>query len=222
VLKALEELGKRKDTIVVFTADHGEDLYEHNRYLYHACSVYDSALHIPMIVSLPDGARAGTRFVPIVEMVDLAPTLLELVGVAAPETFEGKSLVARLNASEGGAAEAHAAGNATPMATSEWYDPNLRKSLQTVRTSRWRYVSNPDALTPKCVPPGDYYKVAREELYDLAADPREQRNVVAEHPDVAKELATHTQKGHAASADDAPLPVDPKLKEELKSLGYLE
>ena len=137
-------------------------------------------------------------------------------GVHSPPSFEGRSLLGRL-AGRGAADEA----GDEPAARSEWYDPKLRKSLQTVRTARWRYVANPEELTPTCVPSGDYYAVAREELYDVAADPREQRNVIADHPDVARTLAERTQEGGAA-ADAAPLPVDPNLKEELKALGYLE
>jgi arylsulfatase A-like enzyme len=221
LLKALDELDERKDTIVVFSADHGEDLYEHNRYLYHACSIYDSALRIPMILALPDRAGAGTRYAPIVEMIDLAPTLLELVGIEPLPSFEGASMVAQVSGRERGDAAA-AEAEKGPVATSEWYDPKLMKSLQTVRTSKWRYISNPEGLTPKCVPPGDYYRVAREELYDLEADPREQTNVAAGHPDVVEALSAFTQQGHAAATDDQPLPVDPKLSEELRSLGYLE
>jgi len=212
VLKALDESTVRRDTIVVFTADHGEDLYEHNRYLYHACSIYDSSLRIPMILALPDGAGAGRRYPEVVELIDLAPTLLELVGVERPSFFEGKSMLARLAGQHTGEA----------TASSEWYDPALRKSLQSVRTESWRYVSNPEGLTPNCVPAGNYYKVAKEELYDHRSDPREEVNVAADHPDLAKKFASLALSRRASAADDAPLPIDEKLEGELRSLGYLE
>jgi len=219
LLKTLEEQGLRDDTIVVFTADHGEDLHDHNGYLYHSCSIYDSVLRIPMMLALPDGAAAGERVSSIVEMADLAPTLLELVGVERPPTLEGRSMLAHLDGRES-SPPGSAAGER--VASSEWYDPKLLKSLQTVRTERWRYVSNPEGLTPRCPPAGDYYKVAREELYDHAADPREQHNVAAEHPELTRRFAKLTEAGHAAASDASPLPVDEKLREELRSFGYVE
>jgi choline-sulfatase len=218
LLAALDDGDLRRNTIILFTADHGEDLWEHNRYLYHACSIYDSSLQVPLILALPDGGGAGTRFRDVVELVDVTPTLLELVGVARLPSFEGTSLLPRLGVGDG----AHADDSANePTATGEWYDPALRKSLQTVRTARWRYISNPDELTPRCVPEGDYYKVAREELYDHDADPGETRNVAAEHPEVTQRFAA-LLGGSDAAKDAAPLPIDPKLRDQLRALGYLE
>ncbi|MFN2427827.1 MAG: sulfatase [Candidatus Binatia bacterium] len=215
LLATLDEQGLLGDTIIAFTADHGEDLYEHHRYLYHACSIYDSSLRIPLILALPDDAKAGTRYSRVVELIDLAPTLLELAGIGRLPSFEGKSMLRRLAGSDDDDGEPGEA-----VAVSEWYDPDLKKSLQTVRTERWRYISNPEGLTPQCLPAGDYYKVAREELYDHSVDPAESRNVAAEHPQLTKWLSELT--GRSSALDDAPLPVDPKLTEELRSFGYIQ
>ncbi|HEY2775902.1 MAG TPA: sulfatase [Candidatus Binatia bacterium] len=217
LMAALEQEGLAARTVVVFVADHGEDLWQHNRYLYHECSIYESVLRIPMIVALPDGAGAGTRVSRIVAMADVTPTLAKLVGLPLLSSFEGKSLL-----QQPGGGDARAADGGDAIASSEWYSADSHESMQTVRTSRWRYISNPDGITPKCAPEGDYYKVAREELYDHSVDPDEKHNVVAEHPELAKALSTLTAATRAASPDSAPAVIDEKLKGELRSFGYLQ
>lgn len=217
VLDALERKGLASRTIVVFTADHGEDLHQHFRYLYHSCSVYDTTLHIPLIVALPDAAEAARRVPSVVEMEDLAPTVLELTGLAAPEPFEGESLLARIGAVPVDLPSARAG-----VALSEWYDVDTQASIETVRTRRWRYVSNPEGHLPRCPPKANYYKVEREGLYDHQTDSLEQNNVVAEHPEIARHLAAVTEAMRRRSQGFEPVPVDKALEEELRSFGYIE
>jgi arylsulfatase A-like enzyme len=94
-LLRLEELGILKDAMVVITADHGEGLGEHNE-LTHGYYCYDSTTHIPLIISGAPGAKAGTRVPGIVRNYDLAPTLVDLMGLDAKEfvkQMHGVSLV---------------------------------------------------------------------------------------------------------------------------------
>ncbi len=93
ISKALEDLSLDDNTIIVILADHGEDIYEHNKYLFHGCSIYDSSLHIPLIFKLPDKASKGMNDDGIVEIVDVSPTLLELIGLPSPTHFQGTSLL---------------------------------------------------------------------------------------------------------------------------------
>jgi len=219
VLQALEEQGLRGNTIIAFLADHGEELGDHNGYLYHACSVYDSVLRIPMMIALPDAAAAGMRFSQIVQTADLAPTLLAMVGVESLPTFEGRSLLPGLNGRDHASAQDP---DFEPSVASEWYDATQRNTVQTLRTPRWRYVSNPYGITPRCPPKGDYFKVAREELYDHAADPLDLHNVAAGHPDLTRRFAKIVEAPHAASAKAMMQPLDKNLEEELRSFGYVE
>jgi arylsulfatase A-like enzyme len=216
ILDALEERGLRENTIVAFLADHGEELADHNGYLYHSCSVYDSVLRIPLMIALPDAARAGERVAEIVETEDLAPTLLELLEVPLLPGFEGESLLALMEE------RTRAEGSDERMAWAEWYDKVSRNTVQTVRTSEWRYVSNPHGLTPRCPPMGDYYKVAREELYDHASDPLDQRNVAAAHPQVLQRFEKLAASRNAESGKETPQEIDRNLLEELRSFGYVE
>jgi len=93
ILLRLDELGQRENTLVVFTADHGETLYDHGCYFDHH-GLYEPTLHVPLILRFPDGRGAGTRIPGTVLHQDLAPSLLEMIGrsdLTAP--MDGKSWV---------------------------------------------------------------------------------------------------------------------------------
>lgn len=90
VLEALEKEGLAENTIVVLWGDHGWNLGDHTYWCKH--TVYESSLHIPLIVKVP-GLPAGKRTKVITESVDLYPTLCELAGVPSPQTLEGQSLL---------------------------------------------------------------------------------------------------------------------------------
>ncbi len=89
LLDALREHDLLKSTLIVLTADHGEEFWEHGR-LGHGRSLYDEVLHVPLILRLPGGVPA--RIADQVELVDVMPTLLDLSGIPIPEDLSGKSL----------------------------------------------------------------------------------------------------------------------------------
>src|SRR4051812_32440948 len=74
LLDGLRAAGRLERTIVIFTADHGEELYQHNRYLYHSCSVYQTALHVPLGLSAPGLLPAGVRVPQTTELIDVLST----------------------------------------------------------------------------------------------------------------------------------------------------
>ncbi len=208
---ALEAAGKLENTVVVVLADHGEELYEHNRYFYHSCSVYQSTLHVPLWISAPGLLGSGDVAQPV-ELVDVTPTLLDLLGVKPPAVLQGTSLVPYLERPE-------STGAGKP-AYSE-YDVS---QVRTVLADGWKLVDNPDDLAPDCVPgaPPGFYPIARTELYDLANDPREQHNLAAEQPAKVAELLGMIAKRFAALAGSRQKQTIPKgLSDELKSLGYV-
>ena len=212
LLATLEASGQMQRTVVVFLADHGEDLYQHNGYLYHACSVYQTSLHVPLGFIAPGLLTAGTVAQPV-ELVDVLPTLLELLGLESPACMDGASLLPYLEQPERG-------GPGKP-AFSEYGDTRIR----TVLHDGWKLVSNPDALTPECMPgaPPDLYPIGELELYDLRSDPLEQTDVASDHPDRVRRLsrlleARSTQLCGGGQGDQE-IPED--LRKELESLGYV-
>jgi arylsulfatase A-like enzyme len=104
LLDGLREAGRLERTIVLFAADHGEELYQHNGYLYHSCSVYQTTLHVPLGLAAPGLLPAGARVPQTVELIDVLPTLLELLGLPLPAEQHGRSLVPYLERPGGGGA----------------------------------------------------------------------------------------------------------------------
>src|SRR5699024_10088251 len=91
MLEALEKTGQLKNTIVIFMSDHGEMLGDHGIYL-KGPYFYEQAVNVPLIISLPGTVQENKRSKALVELVDLAPTLLEACGIDKYEAMQGKSL----------------------------------------------------------------------------------------------------------------------------------
>ena len=214
LLEALEASGELERTLIVFLADHGEDLYEHNKYLYHACSVYQSSLHVPLGFVAPGLFPDGEVLQPV-ELVDVLPTVLDLLGVGSPGCLHGTSLVPYLERPD-------RTGAGKPAFT-EYGDTRIA----TVLHDGWKLVSNPDGMTPECMPkaPLDLYPIADVELYDLTSDPAERNNLADAHPDRVEKLRT-LLKAHQADmcspgGDPGSQEIPEDLKKELKALGYV-
>jgi len=123
VLNAVDELGLAEDTLVVFFSDHGEELYQRHYYFMHSASVYDTVLHVPLIIRLPGRLPEGRTVPDVVELVDLAPTALDVVGLDRPAWMQGASLVPVMQG------EARSRG----YAVSEWHPP----ASPTAKTREW-------------------------------------------------------------------------------------
>ena len=93
VLDALERLGIRDDTVVIWTVDHGDQMWEHELFL--KFNMYDGSVHVPLLIDVP-GTDPAVR-TELVEHIDFFPTLCDLVGAACPATIQGTSLIPLLN-----------------------------------------------------------------------------------------------------------------------------
>lgn len=100
LLAELDKLGLRDHTLIVLTADHGEELGEYSSYFGHVKNLYDQLIHIPLILSFPGHLPAGKRVDVPVRHIDLMPTILDLVGEKGPSQMRGKSLVPLANIGE--------------------------------------------------------------------------------------------------------------------------
>ncbi len=90
----LAERALDKQTIVVFTSDHGEELWEHGM-RGHGYQLYVESLHVPLIIAYPGVVKAGERFRPTVESIDIFPTVFELANLPIPPGLQGRSLFGR-------------------------------------------------------------------------------------------------------------------------------
>ncbi|MEO1997480.1 MAG: sulfatase-like hydrolase/transferase [Planctomycetaceae bacterium] len=92
LLQFLDDSGQREQTVVVFTSDHGEMLGDHGL-LYKGCRFYEGLVRVPLIFAWPGSIQSDVRSSALVELIDLSATLLELAGVALPESMQGRSLL---------------------------------------------------------------------------------------------------------------------------------
>jgi len=188
-------------TAVAVIADHGESLGEHGEST-HGVFLYDPTLRVPLLVKRPGGRDAGRRVASRVSAVDLAPTLLELAGVAVPPSTQGQSLLPLLSATRPADRPAYAETD-YPQRAFGW------SSLAAWRIDRFLYVKAP-----------------RRELYDVAADPAAAHDLAtaraAVADGIARSLEEFRRRTTAGSGGGSPAPaVDPALAEKLSALGYV-
>jgi arylsulfatase A-like enzyme len=154
--------GRLDRTIVVVTADHGEELWDHGRF-FHGQSLHDELLHVPLVVRLPGGAYAGTVVERAVRSIDVAPAILEWANLPVPASFTGRSL-------------------AQAMARPD--EPaDVLVATATVPQFPTRYgLRTPRAKLVETIEDG------QRVLFDLAADPGEHHDVLEGEPALAKAL----------------------------------
>ncbi len=164
MLAALEQTGQLENTIVVFMSDHGEMMGDHGIY-FQGAYFYEPMHHIPFIMSWPGGMRGGRRVPAMVEMVDLAPTLLQATGLEIHPGMQGRSLWPILS----GTADA-----------SQHRDDVFSEYYQAIPGG---YRTSPNHRAhATCVRSRDYMLAVYHgedigELYDLKKDPGEVRNL---------------------------------------------
>ena len=99
IVEALEDSGQLEDTVVIFTSDHGEMLGDHGL-IQKGCRFYEGLVRVPLIFSCPPRFRSDRRCDALVELLDIAPTLLQLAGLEVPERMQGRSLLPLLRGEE--------------------------------------------------------------------------------------------------------------------------
>jgi arylsulfatase A-like enzyme len=208
----LERRGLWDSTLVVVLADHGEHLADEGRGLGHGDHLWGgAALRIPFVLRLPGQVAPGHTVSQRARALDVAPTLLELLGVPAPETFRGRSLAPLVRPEARGVTLPDAPAL---LETDLWFSDRDGQPYQRVRIPYpWVYETatvEPEtgdiALKPEWEAPvqaakhrGLYlgrWKLlelptlqgVKVELYDVEADPAEARDVSAEHPEVVRAL----------------------------------
>jgi len=205
----LDAADRLDNTLIVFTSDHGEEFDDHGSMEGHQWTLYDEVLRVPLLVVLPDGAAAGTTIDRLVQTIDVAPTILDIAGVARPADFEGHSL-AGLIAGESADWE--------EIAFAELRRFNLKWSL---RTRDHKLVYTHDTGVNRAQVP----VVAGYELYDLGADPAEQRDLHASKTELTERLGARLESyaggGSTGAAAGAGPDLSDEQRERLRSLGYL-
>jgi arylsulfatase A-like enzyme len=166
IFTAIDALGIAGETIVVFTADHGETLDEHECWFDHH-GTYDNVLHVPLVIRYPGRLPAGKRVSGYSQLKDIVPTLLELAGIETKHRFSGRSLVPL------------AKGEVTTHETEFYFTECTWMRRHGWRTPEWKLIVS---LEP------DFHFKPPVELYNLIEDPLENTNRVDKHPEVVEFL----------------------------------
>lgn len=96
LLDWLEDHGRLEDALVIVTSDHGESFSDHGIHVGHGIGLTDDEIHVPLLLKLPGDEAAGRRVAAAVDLTDLAPTVLDVLGVPAPPEMQGESLLGAL------------------------------------------------------------------------------------------------------------------------------
>jgi len=182
----MKKWGILDNTVIIVTSDHGEELFEHG-FIGHASTslnakLYDEIIHIPLIIWWPK--KIKHRVVDeLVQQIDVMPTILDILGLPIPEGVQGYSLVPSM--------QGKPAHNLRPVfcetilggyqSTKEMEDIKLR----CVRTKEWKLIYT-NTLTSNVSSGG--LDEGKYELYNFSSDPKEERDIFENHPEVAKEL----------------------------------
>jgi arylsulfatase A-like enzyme len=189
--------GLLDDALVILMADHGEAFLEHGT-LTHGDVLFDELVHVPLVLRTPQGTPRGRRVPNLVGLVDVAPTVLDYVGLRPPSTFRGRSLRPLIEGTDED-------------------DPNVvfleAPDAIAIRTSRWKVIVDRETDAAQ--------------LYDLATDPGEQRALPAaawpaEAHALAARLRAHVAEHASAASADAASPLTPAQQRKLEALGYVE
>jgi choline-sulfatase len=197
VLDRLRAASLLDRTLVVVTADHGESLGEHGETT-HSMFVYEGAIRVPLVVWRPGLVPAGRVVSDPVRLVDVAPTVLELLGEQPLTAPHARSLVPLIEGRSAGPPPPAYAETLLPKFYMNW------APLRALRDGRFKLIDAP-----------------RPELYDLQVDPGESRNLYAERAQTASALRQGLERLAAAGDAMSLQTLDREAMEKLAALGYI-
>ena len=182
LLAKLDELGIADRTVVIFLSDNGGYINEYKNKAVTSNyplrsgkgSLYEGGIRIPTLIYLPDNPLNGQEIETPVSTVDFFPTLLDLTGTAGKVPVDGKSILPLLTGKKD--------TNLIKRAL-YWHYPHYYPTttpVSAMRQGNWKFL--------------EYLEDGRTELFDLEKDPGENRNLVAEEPDKARELGDQLRR----------------------------
>jgi arylsulfatase A-like enzyme len=210
LLDRLREMEQYDSTLIVVLADHGQGLLQHD-WMRHRL-IYQEEIRIPLILHIP-GETKGTVVTSLVRNVDVFPTILDYLGIAAPQGLDGASLRPLI---QGETESEPRVGYAEALNTLDTHSPGSlprrqKDLLFSIVEQDWKLIYHQEH--PK-----------NSELYHLATDPQELQNVIEQHPEEAKRLMAQLRASggleieviHREGGED------PEMIDRLRSLGYIQ
>jgi arylsulfatase A-like enzyme len=201
----LRQRGLYDDAVILFTADHGEEFYDHKGW-WHGQTLFDELIRVPAILKLPKEEKAGAVNAGFARHIDVAPTLLQFVGATPDPAMPGKSIFA-----PGGGFANQDIGF---VYAENDFENNVLQSIQ----SRECKVIHANSDNPRGHAP--------VEVYDLAKDPKELTNIAGQNNPCEAELDPLLEEMSAFTKGNAAEPVaashiSTEQEDQLRGLGYL-
>ncbi len=201
LLDRLRQLGLYDQTLIIVTADHGEEFGDH-RGLGHSRTLYEEVLRVPLILRLPGGQQNRPVVETPVSLVSIAPTILDLTGIAADSlVFQGESLVPLLSAS----------ARRPRLVFFEVSFDEMNAYKKGILLDGLKIIQDE--------------RTGKTELYDVRADPHELLDLTLARPDIVRELLPIVEHQSALARDAGLTPETSPLSEgdvmRLRSLGYI-
>jgi len=203
IFEKLNQLGIDDNTIIILTSDHGEAFGEHGR-LNHAHKPYIELVRVPLIIKGP-GIPRNRIYENFVQHIDIVPTILEILNIPQRKEMQGKSILPLMNNCEiEDDFKTYSFGRDRDK-------PQCPFSIS-LRTKEWTYIINHNGP---------------DELYHRINDPKEQNNIIEKRPLIAQKLKKELEDFIALTSEGKPqvaekVHIDEELREQLKSLGYLQ
>jgi len=202
LLEKLQDKGIYKNTMIIFTSDHGEAFKEHKTFLHD--DLYKETLHIPLIIVSPKTIPQHVKVKQLVRTIDIMPTILDILEIDKKIYMQGTSLVPAINGKE--------------LNLSCYSSHNIMKhySFESIRTNEFSYIFK------------NWPKDSYQHLYDRSKDSTEQQSIIEKKPKIVKQLTTtlsqtkticknlNFQKSHKEVLPDS------ETVKRLKSLGYAQ
>jgi arylsulfatase A-like enzyme/predicted Zn-dependent protease len=194
----LKEQNLDDDSVVIIAGDHGEGLDDHLE-TEHGMLVYNTTLQVPFVFVGPGHCQSGLRISSTVSLVDLTPTLLDMLEIPPPDRFNGRSLLGALHGESLDSRDCYAESE-TPYSINRW------APLRAVISDGWKYI-----------------QTTRPELYDLEHDPGELTNLADSDEEVLQRMQAALSEIQESFVPVAPQSADVSAKDlaTLKTLGYV-
>ncbi len=209
IFARLKEKGLWENSLIMVFSDHGEDLFQHHRYFFHHPSPYQTSLHIPLLVKEPGQEKGAVSRRPT-SILDIAPTILEALGIPVPGHYQGVSLKREF-----------------PDGRARLAESGEKSEILTVKSGAMTLVANQDEVEIR-TPCGSLYPIRKYEMFDLLRDPFEQDDLAGRDAAARGRLQAQLFRfirdlkyNQRMKVQFDPAKLSPEMIRELKTLGYL-
>ncbi|XVH32242.1 sulfatase [Haloferacaceae archaeon DSL9] len=211
----LDEKKVLDQTTIIIVGDHGENIGEHGLMDHQYC-LYDTLLHVPLMIRCSESNELDSKQDRLIELRDLYPTILDLASIDTPKNDSVSNSSLFREAKNEYVIGEYALPQPSMEALSNRVDEisqealKYDRGLRCIRTKEWKYIEGTDG---------------HEELYNIADDPEETKDKIADHPEISAELAEKLDSERGKIREyytDSSSQMDAEVEQQLENLGYIQ